>query len=202
MSDEVTQETTEASEPVKESAPVPTPADLDKPLGPQGESALHAEKARRREESAKRRELQAELDALKASTTPASDIDAAVAKAVAEVTKTTDERIKRAEVKSIASEKLTDSLDAFKFLDLDSIEVGSDGSVNEQDVRDILDALIAEKPYLAARSGSTIPSPDAGARKASSGPVQLTREEIQKMSPDAIMAAQEAGQLKKVQGQE
>jgi hypothetical protein len=202
MSEDVTNESTEASEEVTESAPVPTPADLDKPLGPQGESALHAEKARRREESAKRRELQAELDALKASTTPASDIDAAVDKAVAEVTKTTDERIKRAEVKAVASEKLADASDAFKFLDLDSIEVGTDGSVNEQDVRDILDALITDKPYLAAQSGGTIPSPDAGARKASSGPVQLTREEIEKMSPEAIMAAQEAGQLRKAQGQE
>lgn len=198
MSEEVVNEeappAVEAPEEVSEEA-------VDKPLGPQGESALYAEKARRKEESAKRREVEAELAELKASLEPAPepvpDAEAIHAAAVAEITKTTNERIKRSEVKSAATGKFADPTDVFKFVDMSKVAVDDNGEVNQSDVSDIIDDLLASKPYLAADNGG---SPDAGIRKDPSRPAQLTHSDIVGWSLPDIEKARSEGRLDQIRG--
>ncbi len=196
MTTEETTEETPVDQVVEE-----TPETDDKPLGPAGEKALAAEKDKRRAESAKRRELEAELAALKASAsadTEKADLDAIKAQAVREANAAAAQRILRSEIKAAAAGKLADPADAYKFLDLADFEVNENGDVDTSEIADAITGLLTSKPYLkAAQSGPG--SADGGVRKGSR-PDQLTREQIQSMSSDAVEAARQKGQLNDLLG--
>lgn len=178
-----------------------TPETDDKPLGPAGEKALAAEKDKRRAESAKRRELEAQLAALKASAsadTEKADLDAIKAQAIREANAAAAQRILRSEIKAAAAGKLADPADAYKFLDLADFEVNENGDVDTAEIASAITGLLTSKPYLkAAQSGHG--SADGGVRKGSR-PDQLTREQIQSMSSDAVEAARQKGQLNDLLG--
>ena len=203
MSDDVATET-----PAETEAPeMPTPGDLDKPLGPQGEKALHAEKEKRRAESAKRREVEGELDKLRAqlaaapkSDTDAPNIDAIKAEALAEANAIAFERIKRSEVKAAAAGKFADPADALRFLDLSQVEVDQDGNVDAADLSELLDGVLATKPYLGmtAQRGTT-GSPDSGVRK-ELRPEQISYEQVKQMQSDDVEKARLAGRLNDILG--
>lgn len=196
MTTEETTEETPVDQVVEE-----TPETDDKPLGPAGEKALAAEKDKRRAESAKRRELEAQLAALKASAsadTEKADLEAIKAQAVREANAAAAQRILRSEIKAAAAGKLADPADAYKFLDLADFEVNENGDVDTAEIASAITGLLTSKPYLkAAQSGHG--SADGGVRKGSR-PDQLTREQIQSMSSDAVEAARQKGQLNDLLG--
>lgn len=195
----ITEETTEET-PVDQVVEE-TPETDDKPLGPAGEKALAAEKDKRRAESAKRRELEAQLAALKASAsadTEKADLEAIKAQAIREANAAAAQRILRSEIKAAAAGKLADPADAYKFLDLADFEVNENGDVDTAEIASAITGLLTSKPYLkAAQSGHG--SADGGVRKGSR-PDQLTREQIQSMSSDAVEAARQKGQLNDLLG--
>lgn len=196
MTTEETTEETPVDQVVEE-----TPETDDKPLGPAGEKALAAEKDKRRAESAKRRELEAQLAALKASAsadTEKADLEAIKAQAIREANAAAAQRILRSEIKAAAAGKLADPADAYKFLDLADFEVNENGDVDTAEIASAITGLLTSKPYLkAAQSGHG--SADGGVRKGSR-PDQLTREQIQSMSSDAVEAARQKGQLNDLLG--
>lgn len=196
MTTEETTEETPVDQVVEE-----TPETDDKPLGPPGEKALAAEKDKRRAESAKRRELEAQLAALKASAsadTEKADLEAIKAQAIREANAAAAQRILRSEIKAAAAGKLADPADAYKFLDLADFEVNENGDVDTAEIASAITGLLTSKPYLkAAQSGPG--SADGGVRKGSR-PDQLTREQIQSMSSDAVEAARQKGQLNDLLG--
>lgn len=125
------------------------PEPEDAPLGPAGQKALAAEKERRKAEATKRRELEARLAEMEAKHGDAAEIErrqfeqAALSRA--------NDRIRKAEVKAAAAGKLANPADALLFLQLDQIEVGEDGEVDGEEISTQIDALLQERPYLAAR---------------------------------------------------
>lgn len=200
MSDDVATETdTEAPE-------MPTPGDLDKPLGPQGEKALHAEKDKRRAESAKRREAEAELADLRAKMAApkdeatAPDTGAMRREIEEELAAKWAERTKLTEVKAAAAGKFADPADALRFLDLSQVEVDKDGNVDAADLGELLDGLLSAKPYLGvtAQRGPN-GSPDNGVRK-EHRPEQLSLAQTESMTPDDIEKARLSGRLNDILG--
>lgn len=173
-------------------------------LGDPGKRALDAMKDKWKSEREKRRELEAKLSA---QTAPAAgeqpDTDALVRQAEQAATSKANQRIVRAEVKAAAAGKLADPGDAYRFLDLTQFEVDDDGEIDSAEVADAIDDLLKSKPYLAAQGGSkprfegTV---DSGARKGSSRPPQLTRDDLKRMSPEDIVKAKADGRLDKALG--
>ena len=106
-------------------------------------------------------------------------------------------RILKAELRAAAAGKLTDPTDALTFIDLDAIDVDDDGNVDRAALDAAITNLVTTKPYLAAQSGGRFQGgADGGARNAaSSSPHQYTAAEVERMTPQQIVAARRAGQL-------
>lgn len=173
-------------------------------LGDAGKKALEAMKAERKAARDEAAAVKAELAALKAKV----DGKEAEFAAQQEAQRITDaalsaanRRILKSEVKAAAKGVLADAQDAYKFLDLDSFEVDSDGNVDESAIAAALDALVASKPYLAAQGKRFQGTADGGARNdATSQPTQLTQADMARMSAEQIAAAEEAGQFNDLLG--
>lgn len=109
-------------------------------------------------------------------------------------------RIVRSEIKAAAKGVLEDPTDAFTFLDPSDFEVDDDGNVDESAIASALKDLVARKPYLAAQGGRRFQGgADGGARK-DARPSQLTQSDVDRMSPDQIVTAKEAGRLNDLLG--
>lgn len=106
-----------------------------------------------------------------------------------------NQRILAAEVRAQAAGKLQDATDALAYIDLSSFEVGDDGSVNTDAIAKAVADLITQKPYLAAQGGRFQGDADGGPRKEAPGPAQLTRSDMERMSPEQIAEAHEKGQF-------
>lgn len=186
----VSEEASPEVEPVEEE---PT----DEPLGQPGVQALQREKERRRNAERELRELKKQAaEAPK----PDTDLDPeALRKQIeqevrAEIEESSSLELKQALVTAAAAGRLENPADAALFLDLNDLDL-VDRKLNSDDVKDALDALLTERPYLAAQSGPrAMPAPH-GVRKGPSEPPQLTKRDLQNMSPQEIQAAREKGQL-------
>ena len=109
--------------------------------------------------------------------------------------KRANERLVKAELKAAAKGKLANVADALVFIDVSSIEVGEDGEVDADALEAAIDNLLTERSYLAAGETKRFGGgADQGGGK-SGAPKQLTRAELANMSPEAIVAAEEKGQL-------
>ena len=150
----------EAPEPPDGEDPGQTPDGEDQPLGPAGQKALDAEKAKRRDAAARARtaearaaELEAELAAAKKGQPPADgpDLDAIRADAIREATKVANARVVAAEVRAAATGKLATPALAASLLanDLASVHVGADGSVDGEQIEDLIAGLLTRYPELA-----------------------------------------------------
>lgn len=169
-------------EPEPEGVPDPEP---DTPLGPAGEKALAAEKAKRKKAEADRRTALEEVAALKRGGDQAAQEKAEVEKAAMAKA---NQRLVRAEVKAAAAGVLVNPNDAAQFLDLTAFEVNDDGEVDTDEVKAAIAALVKERPYLAATAGKFVGGVDQGARKKAADP-----------SLDQMIAeAQQAGDWKRV----
>ena len=111
-----------------------------------------------------------------------------------------NQRILSAEIRAQAAGKLNDPSDALAYIDLSSFEVTDDGSVDADAIGSAITDLISKKPYLAAQGSRFQGSADGGARKDSTQPAQLTRSDMERMSPEQIDAAMDAGQFDRLLG--
>jgi hypothetical protein len=152
-------------------------------LGAGGQAALAAERKARRdaEKAAKavaeeRDRLKAEADELraKAMTDDEKKIAAAVeaareqmrqeieAETAAKVAEA-DRRVLAARVLSVATGKLTNPADAQAFIKFDDLERDAQGNVTDAALSAAIEALVKERPYLAAKAGAG--SADQGPRR-------------------------------------
>jgi hypothetical protein len=159
-------------------------------LGDKGKRALASMKGKWRKERDQRRELERQLAKNQGGG------DDAVAKATAAATAAANTRIVKAEIRAAAAKKLADPRDALKFLDLEQFEVDADGEVDAEEIADAIEALIKDKPYLAAATGRRFQgSGDGGAARKAGRPKQLTQRDLKNMTPDQIVKAQNDGRL-------
>lgn len=209
---------TQPTEPTAPAEPSPAePAGDPDALGDPGKKALDAMKAERngyRAETREWKQLAKELgvenaaglkDLILSAGKPKDepkgesqvDVEQVRREAALEATRAANERILRSEIKAAAAGKLADPADAYKFLDLDKFDITDSGDVDTEEIADAIEALIKTKPYLAAATANKWQgSADGGARNGPAGPQQLTRDDLKGMSPEEVMAAKKAGQLK------
>lgn len=168
-------------------------------LGDAGKKALDSMKGKWHAERDKRRELEARIAALESAPkegeteTP----DAIKAQVTREAMTKANARIVRSEIKAAAAGKLADPADAFAFIDPAKFEVDENGDVDADEISDAIEELLTRKPHLAATARPRFQgSGDGGAARKATGPTQLTREELSKMSPEAIVKAKAEGRLK------
>jgi hypothetical protein len=173
-------------------------------LGDAGRRALDRLRADLREEKTRRKAAEADLAAATAASqgkqgseeTPSVEQlrEQALAQARAE---TLHERaLDRLEARA---KKFHDSADARAFL---ASHVGDfvDGTkIDDAAIDEALAELLTARPYLGTQPATGRPefkgTGDGGARKGSEGAKQLGKADIARMSPEAIVAAQKAGQL-------
>jgi len=167
-------------------------------LGDAGKKALDAMKSKWRAERDQRQKLEAQIAA---GTAPKGDdktpdLDAIKAQAASEATAKANARIVRAEVKAAAAGKFADPADAFRFLDMTAFEVDANGDVDADEIADAIQDVLKTKPYLAAATAKRFQGTgDGGAARKATGPTQLTREDLKKMSPAEIVKAKADGRL-------
>lgn len=161
--------------------PDEAPADDDRPLGPAGEKALHAEKERRRAAERERRALArrnedfireiAELKALAAKsgsdTDEEIDLDAIreeaaeSAKAQAHAEVLVERVADKIEVLATKA-RFQDPSDAVTYLtathEVDDF-LDDDGKINPKAISEALEELLDSKPYLAAAENKSKPKP-------------------------------------------
>lgn len=181
-------------------------------LGEPGKKALDAMKAERN--AAKAQALKADTDrkAVLAELQQLRDAEADRNRTDEEKTKEQDrrnaetaatakanQRLLRSEIRAAAAGKFADPLDALAFLDLSVFDVNEEGDVDQAQITAAIADLLEKRPYLAATTAAKKPvfaASDAGsARKGQEGPKQLSKADLDKMTPPQIMAAQRAGQL-------
>jgi hypothetical protein len=170
-------------------------------LGDKGKQALDRMKAKLKTERDRRRAAETERDELKAK--PGDEQDPEQIRTAAEqaATAKANARIVRSEVRAAAVGKMANPKDALVFLDLTQFEVDEDGQVDEDDVADAIDNLLKERPYLAAQGRQRFQGGgDGGARQGSGAPVQVTEDELNKMTPDQIDKARREGRLDDLMG--
>lgn len=175
-----------------------TPEGADS-LGDAGKRALDSMKAKWKAERDKRRELET---ALAAGSAPKADgetpdLDALKREAASEATAKANARILRSEIKAAAAGKFADVSDALLNLDLDAFEVDEHGDVDATEIADAIQDVLTRKPHLAAATAKRFQGTgDGGAARKATGPSQLTRDELDRMSPEQIHKARREGRLK------
>lgn len=172
-------------------AEVDAPIEGEEALGDPGKKALAAMKEQRKAAEVRAREAEARAAALEAK------LEGREAEYAAEVEKrkTQHEAILRAELKAAAKGKLADPTDAGLFINLSDFEVSENGDVDADALNAAIDDLIARKPHLGADKARRFDgSADAGP-KGDRKPGQLSREELSRMSPEALVEAEAAGRL-------
>lgn len=172
-------------------------------LGDAGKRALDAMKASLRAEKARRKAAESDLAAAKAAVQQGTKKDdapdlaaieaAALEKARAETLR--ERALDRLEARA-GRKNMADPSDA-RFHLAEHLDDFIDGSkIDTQAIDDALDELLEAKPYLAAATAKRfVGTGDGGARKGSTGPVQLTNADLKKMTPEAIDEALNKGQF-------
>jgi hypothetical protein len=169
-------------------------------LGDAGKRALDSMKAKWKAERDTRRELERKL-AESAAPAPTDDktpdLEAIKSQAASEAMAKANARILRSEIKAAATGKFADVSDALLNLDLTTFEVDANGDVDADEISDAIQEVLTRKPHLAAATAKRFQGTgDGGAARKASGPTQLTHEDLNKMSPEAIVKAKREGRLK------
>jgi ribosomal protein L35 len=155
-------------------------------------------KAKWKAERDTRRELERKLaESAKPAADETPDLEAVKSQAAREATAKANTRILRSEIKAAATGKFADVSDALLNLDLTSFEVDENGDVDADEIADAIQEVLTRKPHLAAATAKRFQGTgDGGAARKASGPTQLTHEDLNKMSPEAIVKAKREGRLK------
>lgn len=161
-------------------------------LGDKGKRALASMKGKWKSEREKRKQLEDQL----AQKDGADEAETVRRKAEQDATVKANERILKTEIRAAAKGRLADPKDALTFLDLSTFEVGEDGEIDTDEIEDAITDLLKDKPYLAAATAKRFQGTgDGGAARKASRPKQLSKQDLKTMTPDQIVAAQDAGQL-------
>lgn len=179
--------------------------DADKPLGPAGEKALEAEKAKRKAALERARKAEADRDTLKAELDKLRGGDDKDKGPTAEQLREQARDEARAEtlreraldkVEAKAAKLFADPEDARALLAA-SVDDFVDGKKIDLDaINEALEDLLKRKPHLAAQGGKRFEgSADQGSRKGGTRPAQLTKADLDRMSPEAIVEAKKKGQF-------
>jgi hypothetical protein len=180
-----------------------TPEGADS-LGDAGKRALDSMKAKWKAERTQRQALErqiAEASAAPAEGSETPDLDAIKRQAASEATAKANARILRSEVKAAAAGKFADVSDAILNLDLTAFEVDENGDVDADEIAEAIQEVLTRKPHLAAATAKRFQGTgDGGAARKASGPVQLTKSDLDRMSPEQIHKAKREGRLNQVLG--
>lgn len=139
-------------------------------------------------------ELQAKIDGREAEFAQAQKEQAVKDEAIAAA----NQRILNAEVRAAAKGRLANEADALAFLDLSEFEVSDDGQVDAAAIQAAIGALLEDRPYLAAQGGTTTFESPGSHRQEKAG--QVTRAQLEQMTPDEINAARAEGRLNALLG--
>jgi len=177
-------------------------------LGDAGKKALDAMKKERAAAKADAKSANARAEKAEAELAnkdkPAEEkaLDEARAEARVEATKAADARYIKSELKAAATGKLADPTDAALYINLEDFDVADDGEVDSDALSEAIADLLPRKPHLgvpdARKFGGTA---DQGARGKTATPVQLTENEINRMTTPQINKARQQGLLKAYLGQ-
>jgi hypothetical protein len=180
-----------------------TPEGADS-LGDAGKRALDSMKSKWKAERTQRQALErqiAEASAAPAEGSETPDLDAIKRQAASEATAKANARILRSEVKAAAAGKFADVSDAILNLDLTAFEVDENGDVDADEIAEAIQEVLTRKPHLAAATAKRFQGTgDGGAARKASGPVQLTKSDLDRMSPEQIHKAKREGRLNQVLG--
>jgi hypothetical protein len=108
-----------------------------------------------------------------------------------------NERIVAAELRAAAKGKVADDVlsDLTLFIKPSDFEVGEDGDVDAAAIAAAVTDLINSKPSLAAQGSRFQGSADGGARNDATKVAQLTRSDMERMTPEQIVDARAKGQF-------
>lgn len=186
------------------------PADDENPdgseaLGDAGKKALDSMKGRWKDERDRRRALEQRIAELENPAPKGDDetpdVDAIRTQAAREAIEKANARILRSEVKALAAGKFHDVSDALLNLDLSTFEVDENGDVDPEEISEAIEDLLSRKPHLAATARQRFQGTgDGGAARKASGPSQLTRADLAKLSPAEIVKAKAEGRLANLTG--
>lgn len=184
-------------DPPADPPPADPPAD-DAPLGEAGIEALRRERENAKNAKAEAKRLADEIAALKAEQMTETEraIEAAKAEGRTEALGTISERLIRSEIRAAAAGKVDPEWidDLPKLLPTDTFTVDDDGEVDTEAIRAAIAGLVEAKPSLKATPATG--SADGGPR--GGGIQQVTRAELQTMTPDAIEQARKDGRLEQL----
>jgi hypothetical protein len=176
-------------------------------LGDAGKKALDLMKTQRNAATtrAKAAELQiAELIAaaeLKDKPAEEQALETARAEARAEGAKSANVRILKSELRAAATGKLADPTDASLYINLDTFDVDENGDVDADALNEAITDLLEKKPHLAAqRQNRFNGDADGGAKGKDSKPAQLSKSDLEGLSPQQIVEAKAAGRLNALLG--
>lgn len=192
-----------------DNAPAAEPAPADD-LGDAGKRAIEAERKARRAAERQLKALQAETQAqadklasLEAATQTDQEraLEAARKEAAdaarAEVEAQYRRQLLEARILSRAAGKFVDPADAVRFAD----PAMWDGDTSDDEIDAAIAEVIEAKPYLAHGAATGHPANGAATQGVQTGAVgQLTREQLDHMTPEQIVAAKAAGQLNDLLG--
>lgn len=182
--------------------------DDDKPLGPKGEKAYQAEKQKRRDAQKQLREWKAlglspaDIKKLIADKSGDDDPDPdqirdeAKAEARAEVMR--DRIMDKIEAKAARLFADPDDAAALLMRGREIDEFLDDGKIDVEEIETALNELIETKPYLAAQGGPRFKGDADGGTRKESGPKQLSRTDLERMSPQEIEKARREGRLERL----
>lgn len=113
-----------------------------------------------------------------------------------------NERIVKQAIRLAAKGRLNDPDDALAFIDSTEFDVSDTGDVDDLAIEDAITDLLARKPHLAvaAPAAPKFQPVDQGAAGKDARASQLSREDLKKMTPDQILAANKEGRLKSLTG--
>lgn len=127
-------------------------------------------------------------------------LDDARREAAAEVMTKANARLVSAEFRSAAAKRVKDPRIAVKLVDLSNVEVDDDGNVDADGITAALDGLLVEYPDLAPSRFEGTADQGAVGKQVKPAVKQLTRDDLKTMTPQAIIAAEKAGQLDLLKG--
>lgn len=120
--------------------------------------------------------------------------------AAAEATSAANKRILRTELRAIAKGRLADPADALLYLDPDEF-VGDDGEPDTEAIEEAISDLLTKRPYLGVDTGEKFRGGvDQGAKGKQAKASQLSKAEIEKLSPAELMKAYQEGRVDQLIG--
>lgn len=138
-----------------------------------------------------RNDALAELEKLKGGET---DVNKAIDEALSKFASKANEKLLKTDVLAAAKGVLSDPSDALRFLNLSEFEV-KDMETDSKAISEAIAELVQERPYLAVKDDAKKWSNSEAGPKDKRADRQLSRDDLAKMTPEEINAAEQKGLL-------